>query len=409
MPICLLPPFASRAASPACHVRHSAWRIDTRNDVAPVPLEVRGRIAIARSPRYVWRRFVVPVAGGDRSDRSVVADKLQRPADWEEFGAHVSGEWDGYMAEFNFMGEPLQLPSNVVPDAFHDWGREVHDWQTQCSTLAHPEKGHFAYKDIKLVPTVGCEEDAVTVYGVEKCDVQRDASMLAYHGSGSYTITWRGNRVENESSHGPGKEVIREGDDLEVEQCLVHEQSRTRIRVCQHLRMRRHIRVFREAWEGPFRNGESLGGCAVGTAGFATEKPLHVSSLSGFWHAMLYSSNSLQNQLVKQQMCKTGGLSFSGEEIFERTLADSFLFLCLPKDMWTLLTRTDSGGTLVETGWLVNPDQCIVSRCEFEESGILKGVCLRHEKRLSAEEATRRGGSLRTSDWQDIEECIDEE
>lgn len=38
-----------------------------------------------------------------------------------------------------------------------------------------------------------------------------------------------------------------------------------------------------------------------------------------------------------------------------------------------------------------------------------QGVCLRHEKRLSAEEATRRGGSLRTSDWQDIEECIDEE
>lgn len=43
------------------------------------------------------------------------------PAKWEEFAAQVSGEWDGYNVEFNMFGEPLELPENVVPDAFREW------------------------------------------------------------------------------------------------------------------------------------------------------------------------------------------------------------------------------------------------------------------------------------------------
>lgn len=41
----------------------------------------------------------------------------------------------------------------------------------QCLILVYFEKGYFVYKDIKLVFIVGCEEDVVIVYGVEKCDV----------------------------------------------------------------------------------------------------------------------------------------------------------------------------------------------------------------------------------------------
>lgn len=41
--------------------------------------------------------------------------------------------------------------------------------------------------------------------------------MFVYYGSGLYIIIWCGNCVENESLYGLGKEVICEGDDLEVE------------------------------------------------------------------------------------------------------------------------------------------------------------------------------------------------
>jgi len=125
---------------------------------------------------------------------------------WEDFATAVSGEWDGYSADFNMFGEPLELPSNVVPNEFREWGQEIRDWQTQCPTLAHPEQGHLWYKVIRLHPTVGCEADAATIYSVEKSDAQQNASALAYHRSGSYTAVWRGNRVTNErQGTGPGK------------------------------------------------------------------------------------------------------------------------------------------------------------------------------------------------------------
>lgn len=210
-------------------------------------------------------------------------------ASWEAFGAQVSGEWDGYEAEFNFQGEPVQLPSAVVPNAFREWEVEVHDWQTQCPTLAQLEKGKLWYKVIRLLPTVGCEADAATTYSVEECDAQHNASELAYHEDGSYTVVWRGQRVTNEKKgSGSGKVVTREGEGLEVEQCLVH--GRKRVRVLQQLGVRRRIRVFKEVWEGPFRNGESLGGCAATTSAFATQDPLEASSLSGAWHAEHYST-----------------------------------------------------------------------------------------------------------------------
>lgn len=209
----------------------------------------------------------------------------------------MSGEWDGYSAEFNMFGEPFELPSNVVPDAFREWGQAIHDWQTQCPTLAHPEKGHLWYKVMRLHPTVGCEADAATVYSVEKSDMKQNASALAYHKSGSYTAVWRGKRVTNEKQGtGPGKEVTREGDEIEVEQCLVHEK--TRIRVLQKLGRRRHVLIFREAWEGPFRNGESLGGCAAITQAFATQTPLHTSALTGKWNCGIFTLKNPQPQEV---------------------------------------------------------------------------------------------------------------
>ena len=208
---------------------------------------------------------------------------------WEAFGTKISGEWDGYSAEFNFQGEPVQLPSNVVPDAFREWGVEIYDWQSQCPTLTHPTEGQLWYKIQRLLPTVGCEADAATIHSVEECDAQIHASALAYHEGGSYTGVWRGKRVMKEKQGtGPGKVILREGDELGVEQCLVH--NRSRVRVFQELNARRRILVSRETWEGPFRNGESLGGCAISSSAFATQACLLASELSGSWETEIYSA-----------------------------------------------------------------------------------------------------------------------
>ncbi|KAG0626942.1 hypothetical protein M758_2G163200 [Ceratodon purpureus] len=315
-----------------------------------------------------------PVASPDAASDVAGAPK------WDEFAAQVSGEWDGYSVEFNMFGEPLELPENVVPEAFREWERKVHDWQTQCPTLAHPEKGHLWYKVIRLLPTVGCEADAATVYSVEECDLSRNASALAYHSSGSYTSVWRGNRVTNEKQgSGPGKVVIREGDEVEVEQCLVHEK--TRIRVFQKLGSRRRILIFREAWEGPFRNGESLGGCAAATAAFATETKLKAKAILGKWNSEIYTLQGFQ----PQEGYTSSELTRSGTEVLQRTPTNTFLYGWLPKDMWTLLLKTESGGTTIETGWLAEPDMMIVTKCEIGSSGDLKEVSLRVEKRISNE------------------------
>lgn len=326
------------------------------------------------------RRLVERAAGGDQPSGVVLEEPTSATGssgslNWEAFAAQVSGEWDGYSAEFNFAGEPIQLPSNIVPDAFREWGVEIHDWQTQAPTLAHPEEGHLWYKVIRLHPTVGCEADAATVYSVQVSDVQSNVSALAYHSSGSYTTVWRGKCVTQESkSTGPGKEVTREGDVIELEQCIVHD--RKRIRVLQQLGARRRVMIYRETWEGPFRNGESLCGCATGNSAFATQKPLQGDSLAGSWHAELYTAQNLENQ----QTFISGELIPSGVEDFDRKLADEALYL--PKDSWTCLRKSESGNAVVETGWLVQPDQAIVSICEVGSFGDLKAVSLRVEKRI---------------------------
>lgn len=93
---------------------------------------------------------------GSNSASTAVSSK------WMEFATNVSGEWDGYGADFSSEGEPIELPEQVVPEAFREWEVKVFDWQTQCPTLAQPHDFTLFYKLIKLLPTVGCEADAAT-------------------------------------------------------------------------------------------------------------------------------------------------------------------------------------------------------------------------------------------------------
>lgn len=222
-------------------------------------------------------------------------------AAWRAFAKCISGEWDGYAAEFSNVGEPSELPSDVVPDAFREWEVQLFDWQTQCPTISNE---FLHYKLIRLLPTVGCEADASTRYSIDdRCsnDPSSGANFLAYHADGSYIAVWPGKRVLKEKFSGnPSKAYTLEGDkhsSFEVEHCLLHEhEPKFRVRILQRIVMElskengksipvlKSISVHREKWESEFRDGEVLGGCSTSGAAFATSPTLKPSELLSFWH-----------------------------------------------------------------------------------------------------------------------------
>lgn len=192
----------------------------------------------------------------------------------------MSGEWDGYGAEFSNEGNPIELPESVVPEAYREWEVKVFDWQTQCPTLADPEESVLTYKLIKLLPTVGCEADAATRYSIDEKNIgglNDKVSAFAYQSSGCYVAVWP---IENKGSYNL----------MELEHCLINPQDReSRVRVIQVIHLEntkmvlQSIKVFCEQWYGPFRNGDQLGGCAIRDSAFASTAILEASEVVGIW------------------------------------------------------------------------------------------------------------------------------
>lgn len=196
---------------------------------------------------------------------------------WSQFARRISGEWDGFGADFSNQGSTIELPESVVPEAYREWEVKVFDWQTQCPTLANPEDQVLEYKSIQLLPTVGCEADAATIYSSDERKVGGENSgvtAFAYQSSGSYVAVWQ-----------------KKGDLIELEYCLINPQDfESRVRIIQHIRVSNDtemklqgIRVFREQWYGPFRNGDQLGGCAIRDSAFASTPPMNASDIAGIW------------------------------------------------------------------------------------------------------------------------------
>lgn len=200
--------------------------------------------------------------------------------EWSEFAKNVSGEWDGYGADFSTEGKPFELPENVVPEAYREWEVKVFDWQTQCPTLAEADDFVVKYKLIKLLPTVGCEADAATRHSIDERNIGGSNSNVyafAYQSSGCYVAVW------------PTKDLGTHRL-MELEHCLVDPQNReSRVRVIQVVLVQdsklvlQSIKVFAEQWYGPFRNGEQLGGCAIRDSTFAATEALKSSEVAGVW------------------------------------------------------------------------------------------------------------------------------
>ncbi|XXG71936.1 hypothetical protein AAC387_Pa07g1149 [Persea americana] len=287
---------------------------------------------------------------------------------WGEFAGNVSGEWDGFGADFTRDGKPNELPESVVPEAFREWEVKVFDWQTQCPTLAEPEEPVLVYKLIKLLPTVGCEADAATRYSVDERKIggmSDKVSAFAYHPSGCYVAIWS---VEDQ-------EMYRL---LELEHCLVDPRNReSRIRVVQVVRVEKamvklqNIKVFCEQWYGPFRNGEQLGGCAIRDSAFASTDAVQGSEVTGVWQG-----TSSVASFQKPQMEVIQELAADKPR---KTIRDQHGLILLPKQLWCSMKEREDGEFRGEVGWLLDHGHALTSGCVFSKDGKLKEIEISHE------------------------------
>ncbi|KAF5760378.1 hypothetical protein HanRHA438_Chr16g0764731 [Helianthus annuus] len=282
---------------------------------------------------------------------------------WSEFAGNVSGEWDGFGADFTADGKPIELPENVVPNAYREWEVQVFDWQTQCPTLAQPDNSSAMYKLIRLLPTVGCEADAATRYSVEERVIGGEDNMVssfAYQASGCYAAVW-------------SKQKSASSKVLELEHCLIDPRDKeSRVRVIQVVGVEgnklvlKNIKVFAEQWYGPFRNGESLGGCAIRDTAFAKTQVLIGSEVSGVWQRSNSIAKFQDSSNILQELVAVDGI--------EKSTRDANSLVLLPKNLWSSVVEIDGEKTCYEVGWLLEPGCAITSKCVFSRNAELKEI-----------------------------------
>lgn len=288
---------------------------------------------------------------------------------WSEFAQNVSGEWDGFGADFSREGQPLELPESVVPEAYREWEVKVFDWQTQCPTLAQPHSHTLLYKSIKLLPTVGCEADAATRYSIDHRTTTTSLSF-SYSVSGSYVAVW----------------PLGDNNHLEVEHCLINPNDKeSRVRILQVVRLAEEetktllvlqsVKVFRELWDGPFRDGDQLGGCAIRSSGFASTPTTSASVVAGSWRAELATASfhASDSGCIQQ---------VTGEKVVEIVREEKDLLL-LPQDLWCSLQESKDGERLLlSVGWLFEPGHALTSTCIFSSDSKLEEVTMGKETAL---------------------------
>ncbi|ESQ53064.1 hypothetical protein EUTSA_v10025549mg [Eutrema salsugineum] len=346
------------------------WRYRTP---APPPLPSFKALSFpfSSSLAFIHRTKISPLSCSAETSSDIALAQSQPATEfdpWSEFAQNVSGEWDGFGADFSREGKPLELPESVVPEAYREWEVKVFDWQTQCPTLAQPDAQTFLYKSIKLLPTVGCEADAATRYSIDQRSTgasKSSALAFSYSVSGSYVAVWPlGNNR------------------LEVEHCLISPNDKeSRVRIFQAVRLAetkmllQSVKVFCEQWYGPFRDGDQLGGCAIRSSGFASTPSTAASVVAGSWRVLLASTSfhAPDSGCIQQ---------VTGEKVIEIVREEKDLLL-LPQQLWCSLQESKDGERVFSVGWLFEPGHAVTSSCVFSSDSKLKEVTMGRETALS--------------------------
>eukprot|EP00897_Mesotaenium_endlicherianum_P002949 jgi/Mesen1/2682/ME000167S01830 len=168
----------------------------------------------------------------------------------------------------------------------------------------------------------------------------------------------------------------------ELEHCLVADEPRAngcsdqkakaRVRVLQQFEggiqdgkvpKLKGVTVYRERWEGEFRNGESLGGCGASSTGFAERPRTDKGAVEGRWQAdsRLYSGGILTHGHFGLKGALVA-LAPAESQVVDRVVTEETLLL--PKGVWSEI-RVIGDNMVITAGWLVDSGRAVVSKCSY--------------------------------------------
>lgn len=291
-----------------------------------------------------------------------VSQAEPQTAQWEQFAANVSGEWEGVTVSFDADGTPQQLPERFVPGAYREWGVELFDWQSQCSCTT--EGGQLRSTLRRLMPTVGCEADAVAF-------TEEASTVAAPSGDGS-TAEALVTLPDGSYSAGPASFDAKEASKLRFEACfampglstegtLQHSSTaggtngsppRYRIKVAQNLQRNwmdgswrlASVELHREKYDGPFTGRKELAGCGGGQPAISKLPAAADEQLQGSWAPHPGAASEAAR----------GG---AGAAAAGPTAGGSAIITKLPLGAWSVVRVDGAGDLVVEAGALAEGGQ----------------------------------------------------
>lgn len=181
---------------------------------------------------------------------------------WEKFADQVSGEWDGVSVTFDPEGCARELPEYYVPQAYRDWDVQLYDWQCQCSMTCDEEGVSCVTR--KLMPTVGCEADAIAFTEEARRDFGFHCKNCVFEERGLATRS-PGDVIADEKSFDCKAEhilTIGQGERIRMIHLLKRMGSERKWKV-------QGVEVYVEKRDGPYTGRRELAGCGGGMDPFA--------------------------------------------------------------------------------------------------------------------------------------------
>lgn len=245
---------------------------------------------------------------------------------WEEFSEAASGEWDGVTVTFDSGGSPKQLPEYYVPEAYREWGVELFDWQSQCSMLA--SDGTLKYCVRRLMPTVGCEADAIAFTEESHEAFGTEHGCAVYASDGSFARSPEG--LDNLEMY-----------ECSAEHCVPLDRSNfMRLRAVQYFKRfgpDKHwklseLEMHIERKEGPYTGRRELAGCGGGMPTFGTSPARDSHSLRALAGE---SWTATGVRLSKENFGGDVRVNSVVDEIWSiPEWSKSDALVCLPRDAW---------------------------------------------------------------------------
>lgn len=242
----------------------------------------------------------------------------------EEFAQRISGEWTGTECFFSAInGECKTIPERYVPDAYRDWGVEIHAFETVAASKVRDDDV-LRLKHLRVLPSVGCEADAVSTEEIlHEINLSTPSEARFFQGDSSY--------VSKDSF------------------CMYHPDGKNRVRISAE--KYRTIGVVVEEWEAVWNDAQVLPGCSGAPVAFGKE-PIGEPKDNGTWE--------IKNQVGSVEQLKI-------RKKFE-----------LPRG---ISVEIDEDDRILKTSWAFNEDQSerIVLERSLDEDGDLNGASWRIE------------------------------